>query len=117
MHSVTFKDGFYVEKLCQISSQRLTLSAYKSRNTFKLFISTSPVQHINFVSIFYTGSVSDKQITKQCSFLEQLINPGDVVGQPFDTVAQAQIAWTRTQELQGLRLYFLDLHSCTKYRV
>ena len=69
---------FYIEKPGRISSQRSTFSSYKSRNTFKLFISMSPVPHINFVSNLYSGSISDKEITKQCGFIEQL-NPGDVI--------------------------------------
>ena len=69
---------FYIEKPCRNSSQRSTFSAYKSRNTFKLFISISPMPHINFVSNLYSGSISDKQITKECGFIEQL-NPGDVI--------------------------------------
>ena len=69
---------FYIEKPCRISSQRSTFSAYKSRNPFKLFISISPVPHINFVSNLYSESISDKQITKDCGFIEQL-NPGDVI--------------------------------------
>lgn len=69
---------FYIEKPCRISSQRSTFSSYKSTNTFKLLISISPVPHINFVSNLYSGSISDKQITKQCGLIEQL-NPDDVI--------------------------------------
>ena len=69
---------FYIEKAFRISSQRATYSSYKSRNTFKLFISISPVPHINFVSNLYSGSMSDKELTKQCGFLE-LLNPDDVI--------------------------------------
>lgn len=65
---------FYIEKPCRISSQRSTFSNCKYTNTFKLLISISPVPHINFVS----KSISDKQITKQCRFIEQL-NPDDVI--------------------------------------
>jgi hypothetical protein len=69
---------FHIEKPFRISSQRTTYSSYKSRNTFKLFISISPVPHINFVSNLYSGSISEKELTKQCGFLE-LLNPGDVI--------------------------------------
>ncbi|CAB4016757.1 Hypothetical predicted protein [Paramuricea clavata] len=69
---------FYIEKPTRISSQRSTYSTYKSRNTFKLFISISPVPRINFVSNLYSGRISDKQLTKECGFIEQL-NPGDVI--------------------------------------
>lgn len=69
---------FYIEKPGRISSQRSTFSSYKSRNTFKLFISISPIPHINFVSNLYSGSISDKELTKQCGFIEQL-NASDVI--------------------------------------
>ena len=51
---------FYIEKPFRISSQRAT------------FISISPVPHINFVSNLYSGSMSDKELTKQCGFLMML---------------------------------------------
>lgn len=69
---------FYIQKPSLPSSQRRTHSNYKARNTFKLFISISPVLHINFVSKLYSGCISDKEITKKCGFLEAL-NPGDHV--------------------------------------
>lgn len=69
---------FYIEKPSRLSSERRTYSSYKARNTFKLFISISPLLHINFVSKLYSGCISDKDLTKQCGFLEQL-NPGDHV--------------------------------------
>ena len=69
---------FFIEKPFRISSQRSTFSSYKSRNTFKLLISMSPIPHINFVSNLYSGSISDKELTKQCGFIDQL-NAGDVI--------------------------------------
>ena len=69
---------FYIEKPFRVASQRSTYSSYKSRNTFKAFISISPLLHINFISKLFTGSISDKEITRQCGFL-QLLNPGDVI--------------------------------------
>lgn len=41
-------------------------------------MSVSPIPHINFVSNLYSGSISDKELTKQCGFIEQL-NAGDVI--------------------------------------
>ena len=69
---------FYIEKPSRIASQRSTYSSYKSTNTFKLFLSVSPIPHINFVSRLFSGSISDKEIVSKCGFLEQL-NPGDVI--------------------------------------
>ena len=69
---------FYIQKPSLPSSQRRTHSSYKARNTFKLFISISPVLHINYISRLYSGCISDKEITKRCGFLEEL-NPGDEV--------------------------------------
>lgn len=69
---------FYIHKPSLPSSQRRTHSSYKARNTFKLFISISPVLHINFVSKLYSGCISDKEITSKCGFIEAL-EPGDHV--------------------------------------
>lgn len=69
---------FYIEKPNRVSSQRSTHSSYKSCNTFKLLVSISPIPHFNFISNLYSGSISDKEIVKQSSFLEKL-NPGDEI--------------------------------------
>ena len=69
---------FYIETPHRLPSQRSTYSSYKSRNTFKLLISISPLAHINFVSNLYSGSISDKEIVRKSGFLEEL-QPGDVV--------------------------------------
>ena len=69
---------FYIQKPSLPSSQRRTHSTYKSNNTFKLFISISPVLHINYISRLYSGCTSDKEVTKKCGFIEAL-EPGDQV--------------------------------------
>ena len=69
---------FYIQKPSLPSSQRRTHSSYKARNTFKLFISISPVLHINYVSKLFSGCIGDKEITSRCGFLEKL-KPGDEV--------------------------------------
>ena len=69
---------FYIHKPSLPPSQHRTHSSYKARNTFKLFISFSPVLHINFVSKLYSGCISDKEITSKCRFIEAL-EPGDHV--------------------------------------
>lgn len=62
----------YIQKPSRPSSQRSTYSTYKARNTFKLFVSISPLVHINFISKLYSGCISDKEITRRCGFLEML---------------------------------------------
>ncbi|XP_046551334.1 uncharacterized protein LOC124261058 [Haliotis rubra] len=53
-------------------------SHYKSHSTMKGLIGITPDGMISFVSALYTGSVSDKEITKQCGILD-LLDVGDDV--------------------------------------
>ena len=66
---------FYIRKPSLPSSQCHRHSSYKSRNTFKLFISIAQVLHINFISRLHSGCISDKEMRK-CGFAEAL-DPGD----------------------------------------
>ena len=69
---------FYIQKPSKPASQRSTYSQYKSYNTFKLLVSISPIMHFNYVSALYSGSVSDKEIVRECGFLD-FLEPADVV--------------------------------------
>ncbi|CAB4011932.1 Hypothetical predicted protein, partial [Paramuricea clavata] len=69
---------FYIETPNRLPSQRSTYSTYKSRNTFKLLVSISPIAHFNFVSNLFSGSISDKEIIRQSGFLDKL-QPGDAI--------------------------------------
>lgn len=69
---------FYIETPNRLPSQRSTYSSYKSRNTFKLLLSISPIAHINFMSNLFSGSISDKEIVRQSGFLDKL-EPGDSI--------------------------------------
>ena len=69
---------FYIHKPSLPSSRNCTHSSYQARNMFKLFISISPVLHINLFSRLYSGCISDEEITKKCGFIEAL-EPGDQV--------------------------------------
>ena len=69
---------FYIEAPYRLPSQKSTYSSYKSRNTFKLLISISPIAHINFVSNLYTGNISHKEVIRQSGFLDKL-EPGGVI--------------------------------------
>ena len=68
----------YIDKPSRPSSQRNTYSHYKSRNTFKVLVSQSPICHFNFVSNAYAGSISDKEIVQKSGFLDNL-EEGDIV--------------------------------------
>ena len=69
---------FHIEQPSRPANQRATYSQYKSTNTFKLLVSISPIMHFNFVSEFYTGSISDKEIVQSSGFLD-LLEAGDLV--------------------------------------
>ncbi|XP_046843369.1 uncharacterized protein LOC124437435 [Xenia sp. Carnegie-2017] len=70
---------FYIQKPSLPSSQCRTHSNYKGRNTFKLFISMSPLLHINYISTLFSGCISDKEIIKRCGFLEELAAGDEVM--------------------------------------
>ena len=53
-------------------------SNYKSHNTFKGLIGITPCGMISFISSLYTGSISDKEITKRSGILD-LLEPDDAV--------------------------------------
>ena len=53
-------------------------SSYKSATTLKGLIGVTPSGAISFISSLYTGSISDKEITKRCGILD-LLEEGDGV--------------------------------------
>lgn len=53
-------------------------SSYKSTTTFKGLVGVAPCGAVTFISQLYTGSISDKEITKKSVILD-LLEPGDVV--------------------------------------
>ena len=53
-------------------------STYKSNTTLKGLVGIAPHGAITFVSSLYTGSISDKEITRVSGILD-LLEPGDVV--------------------------------------
>ncbi|XP_057666779.1 uncharacterized protein LOC130900284 [Diorhabda carinulata] len=61
-----------------MSSQKLTYSSYKHRNTCKGLVGVAPNGVATFLSCLYPGSTSDKKIVKDCGILNQL-KPGDLV--------------------------------------
>ncbi|CAM4571783.1 unnamed protein product [Leuciscus chuanchicus] len=55
-----------------------TFSTYKSHTTFKALIRVAPCGAITFASKLFTGSISDKELTRQSGILN-LLEPGDEV--------------------------------------
>ena len=53
-------------------------NTYKSGTTFKSLVGITPHGALSFVSSLYTGSFSDKEITKCCGILH-LLGPSDTV--------------------------------------
>ena len=68
----------YVEKPALPELQQLTFSSYKNHNTYKGLIGISPSGAVIFVSDLYPGSISDKELTRRCGFL-QLLQSGDSI--------------------------------------
>ena len=60
------------------AEQQMTFSSYKNTNTFKSLIGIAPSGAICFVSSLYSGSISDKELTRQ-SGLQPLLEKGDSV--------------------------------------
>ena len=60
----------------QLQSQMY--SSYKSGTTLKSLIGITPHGAVSFVSALYTGSISDKEITRCCGILD-LLEPNDSV--------------------------------------
>ena len=52
--------------------QSVTWSDYKHHNTLKFLVAVAPNSAITYVSEFYTGRVSDKQLTIDCGFLDMV---------------------------------------------
>ena len=68
----------YVEKPSLPDVQQMTFSNYKNNNTFKALIGISPSGAVAFVSQLFSGSISDKQLTRQSGVLD-LLQSGDSV--------------------------------------
>ena len=88
-----------VEKPNLSNLQQVTFSNYKSTNTYKVLIGTSPSGIITFVSKLYARSIIlDKELT-HCSRIMYLLQPGDSVMADSGFDIQDELA------LQGVRLF------------
>lgn len=68
----------YTEVPSSLQLKSLMYSDYKSHMTYKALVGISPNGVVTFVSDLWCGSISDKQITKECGLLE-LLTAGDAI--------------------------------------
>ena len=67
-----------VQVLSTLLLQSQMYSSYKSGTTLNSLIGITPHGAVSFVSALYTGSISDKEITRCCGILD-LLKPNDSV--------------------------------------
>ena len=72
LHSIIDCTEVFIETPKDLYLQGATWSDYKHHNTVKFFIACTPNSFISYVSPVYTGRISDKALTADCGFLEQL---------------------------------------------
>ena len=68
----------FIQCPSNIVLQCITFSNYKSHHTAKALIGITPSGAVSFVSDLYVGSVTDKDITRDCGILD-LCEPGDQI--------------------------------------
>lgn len=68
----------YIEKPSLPDLQQMTFSNYKNSNTFKALIGISPSGAVTFISNLFSGSISDKELTRKSGIL-QILEKGDSV--------------------------------------
>lgn len=68
----------YIDRPSNLLARAQTYSHYKSHNTVKVFIGTTPQGSVCFVSKVWVGRTSDKYLTEHCGMLKNL-KPGDLV--------------------------------------
>lgn len=67
-----------MERPSALDNQSACYSSYKSRPTMKALLGITPSGVLSFVSGFFPGSTSDREITMQSHFLN-ILNTGDAV--------------------------------------
>ena len=68
----------FIDRPSNLLARAQTFSNYKHHNTVKVLIGITPQDSISFVSEAWDGRTSDKFLTENCGFLNNL-TPGDLV--------------------------------------
>ena len=68
----------FIDRPSNLLARAQTFSNYKHHNTVKVLIGITPQGTISFVSEAWGGRTSDKSLTENCGFLNNLV-PGDLV--------------------------------------
>uniref|UniRef100_A0A672HZR3 THAP-type domain-containing protein n=1 Tax=Salarias fasciatus TaxID=181472 RepID=A0A672HZR3_SALFA len=68
----------FIKRPSNLLARAQTFSHYKHSHTLKYLIGITPQGVISFISKGWGGRTSDKKITENCGFLDQLL-PGDLV--------------------------------------
>lgn len=68
----------FIDRPSNLKARAETWSAYKHHNTIKYLIGITPQGTVSYISNAWGGRASDKHITENCGFLNNIL-PGDVV--------------------------------------
>ena len=68
----------FCERPTNLEARAATWSSYKHHNTVKLFLGTTPLGSVLYVSDTWVGRVSDMYLTEHCGIFDYLL-PRDVI--------------------------------------
>ena len=68
----------FIDRPSNLMARAQTWSTYKHHNTIKYLIGITPQGVISYISPAWGGRVSDKYLTENCGFLDNIL-PGDIV--------------------------------------
>ncbi|XP_067226618.1 uncharacterized protein [Chanodichthys erythropterus] len=68
----------FIDRPSNLIARAETWSSYKHHNTVKFLIGITPQGTVSYISNAWGGRVSDKYITENCGFLDNIL-PGDLV--------------------------------------
>ena len=71
-HSIIDCSEIFIETPKSHSLQSTTWSDYKHHNTLKFFIAVAPNSNIIYVSEAYCGKISEKKLTQDCGYLDNV---------------------------------------------